>query len=485
MAHLSPGTFVMYADTGSLIPPWPAIVCTDDMAPKAMQQKRPLGYYTLILLMGENQEFRWALTGEMREYDPFYNAARIDQTPGLSQAYDAVDFALDAKLTLDFWKTETVDQRVGDTTVSAQDASLASSSSSDSDDDLEYQKSLQEAIDASLADAGKKRAPSVESDSPTIVVAKRSRNSAPQATSSDIRDHFQSQPSLHWHLPTPSISNPENGSSSTMPRPFPQSPLSSSKGKERQSSPNVGGTLFRDSQSRPNNVGDAFAGPSQKLESSQKRPASKEANVEEELDENGAFVEFVIGPNKQSYFLPRQSITNRMYFADPKYKFIVPKGDKGWIFQRPSLRDIDPEDFDLAAEYLESEDFGHRQIADEDQRAESFAQCSAAWAVAEELGMEDLLQHIAVKIQKTKPWGLEEVWSLAGLVYKMDGTPLPAHEMMKDRLSEYIAENYYQYVAEHTSAFVDRMQRFPELEEDVIEKRTKTLRDRRDESNRS
>jgi hypothetical protein len=53
MAHTQPGTYVLYKEAGVDRPLWPAMVYVDDFAPNDVQRRRPPGYVTLLLLMGE------------------------------------------------------------------------------------------------------------------------------------------------------------------------------------------------------------------------------------------------------------------------------------------------------------------------------------------------------------------------------------------------------------------------------------------------
>jgi hypothetical protein len=59
MMHYTPGSLVHYRSIGSLEPYWPAVVCTDDVAPESFLQTRPQGgyiYLTVVLLMGDKLE---------------------------------------------------------------------------------------------------------------------------------------------------------------------------------------------------------------------------------------------------------------------------------------------------------------------------------------------------------------------------------------------------------------------------------------------
>jgi hypothetical protein len=52
MVIFTPGSLVHYQANGSHLPVWPAVICTDDVAPDDILQSRPSGYLTLVLLMG-------------------------------------------------------------------------------------------------------------------------------------------------------------------------------------------------------------------------------------------------------------------------------------------------------------------------------------------------------------------------------------------------------------------------------------------------
>jgi len=58
MRQPCPGSLVQYRASGSSLPSWPAVICTDDMAPKEVQRTRPRShcYVTLILLLDEHLE---------------------------------------------------------------------------------------------------------------------------------------------------------------------------------------------------------------------------------------------------------------------------------------------------------------------------------------------------------------------------------------------------------------------------------------------
>jgi hypothetical protein len=53
MAQSTPGTYVLFKDTGLHEPPLAAIVFVDEYAPEEVRNDRPSGYVTLVLLLTE------------------------------------------------------------------------------------------------------------------------------------------------------------------------------------------------------------------------------------------------------------------------------------------------------------------------------------------------------------------------------------------------------------------------------------------------
>jgi hypothetical protein len=98
------------------------------------------------------------------------------------------------------------------------------------------------------------------------------------------------------------------------------------------------------------------------------------------------------------------------------------------------------------------------------------AQLIAAWDVGVQFGMYDLLEHIVPKVEQCMPWHSFEVLSLAIIVYRVDGTWLDEFERMKDMLTEYMADNFYEMVEELRDDFTSRIRKMPELERDVHRK---------------
>jgi len=150
--------------------------------------------------------------------------------------------------------------------------------------------------------------------------------------------------------------------------------------------------------------------------------------------------------------------------------------DGVWELRHPALPNIDPDDFVFAAEYLESDDFG-------DQMDEAFAQCIAAWGVAEKLGMHDFMDHIIDKLERHIEPELLAIFIFATQVYGAgDNTGLLSQERLKDYLATYIAENWWIFLADdHLSGgFIEGIQKLPELERDIYARRMAALNERLD-----
>ncbi|KAF2464707.1 uncharacterized protein BDR25DRAFT_241617, partial [Lindgomyces ingoldianus] len=190
--------------------------------------------------------------------------------------------------------------------------------------------------------------------------------------------------------------------------------------------------------------------------------------------ENPDFVTFLVGPHRMSFVVPFKAIKNRAYFVGPHLNFVIQKGN-GYYFDRPILSRIHPEDFHMVADFLLTDDFGRRVIENEDQRRELIDECLSAWAVAEELGMLDLMEHIANKLRRSLPWPLEEALSVAGLVHKRKDSFDPIQNRLKDLLAGYIADNFWEYIGNHLTSLVQKFKQCPELEQRVLEHRVEKL----------
>ena len=148
-----------------------------------------------------------------------------------------------------------------------------------------------------------------------------------------------------------------------------------------------------------------------------------------------------------------------------------------WELNHPALTEIDPEEFALIAEYLESGSFGNRYPRDGKEMDEAFIQMGSAWETAERLGMTDLMDHIVERLEFLQPWDLLSVLAFACTVYASPGPFLPAQEGLKDMLTTHMAEHYWVYIEDdHLNAiFIQRLKEFPALDLDICVERAKAL----------
>jgi hypothetical protein len=167
--------------------------------------------------------------------------------------------------------------------------------------------------------------------------------------------------------------------------------------------------------------------------------------------------------------IPIAAVRERGYFTDKNHGHFCLNGEKSWAIKMTCMAEIDPADFKLAADYLYTGDFGHRIISEE-TRDEALDQCVAAWEVGEKMGMCDLLDHIVEKMKNLMPWAQEEVAVLAMMVYKINGAPLDAYQNIKDLISDYIADNFYDMIRDQAESFQEYLRNTKELARDVYGK---------------
>lgn len=210
--------------------------------------------------------------------------------------------------------------------------------------------------------------------------------------------------------------------------------------------------------------------------------------------DSNAFVEFLVGPERQSFIIRKDVVFEKHYFANRHLGYLRIKGDinggQGWAIDIPSLTRIDPESFKCksllrnlhsyqsyplnenlsvpdVANYLESKVFGTTCITDEN-RSTVFAECAETWVVADLLGMHDLQEHIVEKLCNTRPWDALQVLSLASVVFT-DNEPIQLEErkMLKDMLSDYIAFQYCDIEKVHGAELITKLRERPKLAEIV------------------
>jgi hypothetical protein len=173
-----------------------------------------------------------------------------------------------------------------------------------------------------------------------------------------------------------------------------------------------------------------------------------------------------------------KDVWDRSYFRDSRAgtnHFDLNK-DGMWELRHPQLVNINIEDFQFIAEFLTDDGFGLRQPETHEQMKEAIAQCVSAWATAEKLNMDDMLEHIAEKV-KFLEWDHEDVLTLSILVYRAPSPSLDAHNTMRDWISSYLSHHFWSYIKDEAIGhfFRKRLRMLPELERDVFAKRAQSL----------
>ncbi|KAF1947832.1 hypothetical protein EJ02DRAFT_449307 [Clathrospora elynae] len=451
MVFFTPGSLILYRASASLLPQWPAVVCTDDVAPANFVQNRADGYVSLVLLMGEEQQFRWAHTTEMHDFDPFVpftDEETVENTPGLGDAYEMANFALEAGFGLDHWR-EQVRKPI---TISS-----SGSEDGDADSDPEMRLALRASREHYFGKAPKKR--SAILPTPSLSPPKRIR-----------------RPSTRFDAFKPAAKTPSS-SHPTLSDPWQrhEDPCARSTSTDKNSG--IRATHQKTTQWTPF-VQRSFMDRLRHGPSSSK-PVDDE--IEGELCESKDFVQVLVGPKSEVSTLHKQAVWDRDYFRETRLSNLnyFDQNDDGiWQLKHPRLHEIEPADFAFAAEFLESGDFGHKYPEGDEEVHEAFAESISAWDTAEKLGMTDLLDHICDKMERIAPWDMWDVLAFACQVFTSPPPDLTAQTRMKDILATDIAEHYWIYIEDDhlSTTFVQRLRDLPELEHVIYVKRAKALK---------
>ncbi|KAF1842403.1 uncharacterized protein K460DRAFT_359016 [Cucurbitaria berberidis CBS 394.84] len=470
MAHLTPGSFVHYRPSGSNLPLWPVVVCTEDVAPKSFLRTRPAGYVTLVLRIGVPLEFRWALATDMHEYDPFLafkEGNMVANTPGLGEANAIAESALDEGLGLDHWRTQVRNTA----TVTLSDSEGADAGSEDDDsNDSGYWKAIRES----------RKTAGLPTPSPSPFKRSERASKFSNIYTQEL-GHIDTRREPPTKLdPPPWPKRPHT----------PPSPLSDDERlplKYRKSTHTSGRSDTLTTAQEGKKSSKFFLGSASndllswdRLGKGSAVPTSDV--VEEELTESKEFVLVYVGPEREERTLQKNHVWNRPYFRDMRtgiLHFAINEAGT-WVLSHPGLAEIEPEDFFFVAEYLESGELGHKRPEGESQVHEAFAQNISAWAAAIKLGMTDLLDHIVDKLERLAPWDMWDIMAFACHVFESSGPSLPAQQRMKDLLATDIAHNFWVYIEDdHLSAsFVQRLKDLPELERVIYAKRIAVLKAR-------
>jgi hypothetical protein len=185
-----------------------------------------------------------------------------------------------------------------------------------------------------------------------------------------------------------------------------------------------------------------------------------------------------VGPDREIRTLQKKDVWDRPYFQDSlsgRNHFHL-NAENMWELHHDQLATIDLEDFRFVAEYLTDGDFGHRSPEGKDQMKESIAQCVSAWITGEKLGIDDMLEHIAEKVQYLD-WDNEDVLTIAIMIYRSPSPVLHAHESMRKWVSGLLAHHFWTYIKDEGIGhiFRKRLRMLPELERDVFVARAEIL----------
>lgn len=177
------------------------------------------------------------------------------------------------------------------------------------------------------------------------------------------------------------------------------------------------------------------------------------------------------GDQEQEFLIPRCELDKRPSLSDPKIGCIITAADGTPKLSSPCLRSFPPDDFRFVAEFLSTGTFGLSVLEDDGlSNGLMFAECVAAWKIADRLVIEDLLDLIVVKIQQTLPWDRDDAWTLAKIVYETEGSPLKAYASMKGLVAEGVADNLLDLAVTQGEYFVEPLRELPELQRDVYKR---------------
>ncbi|KAI8936897.1 hypothetical protein NX059_006129 [Plenodomus lindquistii] len=484
----SVGAFTLF-QSGSATPLWPAVVMPDDIAPQEFLNTRPHAYVHLILLLGQDLKFRWALTSELHDYDPslpFTDAETVRNIPGLWEAYQMAGDAIEGGLGLDHWRSRVRTEMRGP---SSDSITLYAESDLGTNDDFFDDEDLQRALEQSrLEFENANRRPFL---TPSMSPPPSSRRADKEVIIVDSDD--ESDDDLICYPPSRvadrNFSNNSRrpdctiGSSKMPVRDTPFQAFSQEQPCASSSTNLINVDESAASASRPNQflVQRTFA-DGLNLKRLGQRVAPRSDVISGRLETSKEYVRAHVGTQRDEFRLRKDDIFDRPYFRDSNsgVMHFTLEDDGIYELKHPSLLDINPDDFALIAQYLESGQLGFVNPQGAEQHDVAFSQIVAAWTVAQTLGMTDLLEHLVEKLGRLALWDMMHVIFLASTVYSSPGVPLPAEEMMKDKLAGNIAENYWIYVEDdHLSReFIQRLKDLPELDRDVSAKRKALLDDR-------
>ncbi|KAF2852879.1 hypothetical protein T440DRAFT_22080 [Plenodomus tracheiphilus IPT5] len=485
--HFTIGSFVLYRQSGSTLPLWPALLCPDDFAPQECLNTDPRTHVHLILIVGDKLTFRWALRSEIHHYDPFIpfsDEETVGNTPGLGEAYAMSNTAIEDGLGLEHWRRRIRNEVLASSSDSEVFYAEPCSDSSVGFDDTD----MQMAIERSRLDFERVSKPKLLTPSPTPPKALKGASkvfiTVDSDSDNDDDNDVRRQPSRTLYRPafstlrrpaTPTRKDPRKPARDV---PFkPSSSLEGFLGPRSQSSLTVPAV--------PESCQALLFAPKVFADGLNLKRLSKASNaprsdiVVGDIEASKTHVRVRVGQDQEQHLLVKARVWDRPYFREANAGIMYFSMDDDDMFElkHPGLANVVPDDFAYIAEYLESDQFGHVNPQGVDQENEAFSQIVAAWTVAEQLGMTDLMDHIIDKLERLAPWDLWHVMLFACTVYGSSGLLLPVQDRIKEVLARNIAENYFVFIEDdHLSVdFIQRLKDLPELDRDVTVERAAIL----------
>ncbi|KAJ4377429.1 hypothetical protein N0V83_000254 [Neocucurbitaria cava] len=392
----------------------------------------------------------------MHTWNPFFASeqhALVKNTPGLAKAYDIADMALDNGLDLDHWRNEVRNTAVTTVNSSAYKAE-AEAEDEHEDEPEDHDRDLKRGIRASQRSFYAGRGKNLSAPSKTSIRSLRRGSTLNQRMFKTFRELVdqQKQDLLDNELFGPLNNFPRIGAK---------------------------GTAHEGPESAKSAPSSTANNPFSWLRLGNAVPPTSDV-VESELSASKEFVLVYVGPFKEERTLRKDRVWERPYFRNPQAGINHFKLNNAgtWVLAHPKLADVNPGDFVFVAEFLESDDFGHRCPEGGEQVQWAFAQNMSAWAQALKLGMTDLLEHVINKLERLAPWDLWCIMAFACQVYKpSDGLLLPAEERMREILSTQIARTFWVYIEDDAlcKSFRQRLSQAPELELDICLRRVDLL----------
>ncbi|KAL5388429.1 hypothetical protein DPSP01_003003 [Paraphaeosphaeria sporulosa] len=423
-------------------PDWPAMICTDDMAPNDLP--RPNGFLTLVLLIDRNPTFYYAASGELLEFEP------VGEHPDkeLQAAHDRVLQSMDSsRSSLDYWRLRTEHQR-GPSKVTVPLTTLTPISSHKSD----Y-----------VSDCGEIEIAKILSLSAWNERTERNRMSlSPPAPTAQSR--FAT--AALGRDPRRRMESAQGGCLAGFSRPRPRIFKSARAAADLREH-------FRPIRSGNRTI-------STGSNAKRYKPNQKDY-INGELSSSCELVKVHVGTGNDEFLIPKSEVEKLPFLSDPQIGCMSTMDDGTSRLDLQCLQDFDPAHFRFVAEFLSTGQFGH-SIVNEQTREAVLEECADAWPIADRIVLEDMLDHIVAKVQQAQVQEWELAWALALIVYETSGTPLDAYKLMKELLVEVIAADFLAkvdtYATEHGNDIIDHLRDLPELERDIYRRLLETAEQR-------